>query len=76
MLLLSCDVLDAPAAADSHAELPWPARFSLLPTPGLVEEPEDDAERQTWAAEQTTFRPQLKAIAERITPTRWDADHA
>ncbi|MEU3034715.1 helix-turn-helix domain-containing protein [Streptomyces griseoaurantiacus] len=39
-------------------------------------EPEDEAERQARAAEQTTFRPQLKAMAERVTLTRRDADHA
>ncbi|MFC7864863.1 hypothetical protein ACFU5B_13700 [Streptomyces murinus] len=39
-------------------------------------EPEDEAERQARAAEQTTFRTQLKAMTERVTPTTRDADHA
>lgn len=39
-------------------------------------EPEDEAERQARATEQAAFRAQLKAVAERATPTGRGADHA
>jgi hypothetical protein len=38
------------------------------------DEPEDEPERQAWEAGQTTFRPRLKAMAERVTPTSRGAD--